>query len=174
MSAPGYARSPDFLHSRTNWMRMAKHPRPPPSRTPVVAPRNVAMPTGSTSCHGMMCRKKSGVILPAPYPNNPPMSIPAREQPVTARNVCFQVIACEPSRTLGFNGRAVKPVERRGRFGTARFPLLHPHPPSTGMGRKSQRAQPPFAACFDQPSLRVMVRTNTGWPGRLSTGSGQK
>src|SRR5437879_2774627 len=74
-------------------MRTAKQPRPPPNKTPAVAPKKVATPTGSTSCHGMMCRKKSGAIFPEPKPKRPPITIPATAQPLTTRNVVFHFMA---------------------------------------------------------------------------------
>jgi len=84
-----------LLNSKMSWMITAKHPRPPPSKTPTVAPQKVAKPTGATSCQGMMCRKKSGVILPATKPNTPPIIKPTRAATVTVVNVLRIVIACK-------------------------------------------------------------------------------
>ena len=91
----GWASFLAFLHSMTNWMAMAKQPSPPPSITPAVPPRNVANPIGSISCHGTICRKKSGVRRPDANPNSPPMTMPAKAQAVTARKVRFHVIECK-------------------------------------------------------------------------------
>src|SRR6266566_1818658 len=83
-----------FFHSKIVWMIIPKEPKPPPRMTPAVAPKKVATPTGPTSCHGIICRKKPGVILPEAKPNSPPSTIPISAVIVTVTKIFFQVIAC--------------------------------------------------------------------------------
>ena len=91
-----------FHFSKINCTIIQKHAKPPPSNTPPVAPQTVAKPLGSTSCHGIRWKKKSGVRLPAANPNVPPSTIPISAPAVTLRKILVHFIMGDYSSLLIF------------------------------------------------------------------------